>query len=187
MLEQTNQFYPKLGDAPVLLQVIFTDGFSCQRISGHGIKYHEPCLSSGAWPRSDRTVCGRIFLCFHSKISKTFKKMLSETMACCRCLVAKLCSTLCDPRDCGPPGPSVPARTLELVAIFSFRESSQLRDQPHISYISCIGGQVLRHWHHLESPRDCGYNRIKEMAIHYLPFSLCLLDSPLSTPAVFHM
>ena len=116
-----------------------------------------------------------------------FPNSLQHIFCCCRCLVAKLCSTLCDPRDCGPPGPSVPARTLELVAVFSFRESSQPRDQPHISYISCIGGQILHHWHHLESPRDCGYNRIKEMAIHYLPFPLCLLESPLSTPALFHM
>ena len=81
VLEQTNQLYLKLGDAPVQLQVIFTDGFSCQRISGCGIKYHEPCLSSGAWPCSDRTAFGSIFLCLHSKISKTFSKMLSETVA----------------------------------------------------------------------------------------------------------
>ena len=26
---------------------------------------------------------------------------------CCCCLVAKLCPTLCDPRDCSPPGSSV--------------------------------------------------------------------------------
>ena len=40
----------------------------------------------------------------------------------CTCAVAQLCPTLCDPRDCSPPGSSVhgiiQARTLEWVAIF---------------------------------------------------------------------
>ena len=34
----------------------------------------------------------------------------------------------------------------------SSRGSSQSRDQTHISYISCIGRQVLYHQHHLGSP-----------------------------------
>ena len=42
------------------------------------------------------------------------------------------CPTLCDPRDCSPPGSSVhgilQARKLEWVAISSSRGSSQLRD-----------------------------------------------------------
>ena len=39
------------------------------------------------------------------------------------CLIIKLCSTLCDPMDCSPPGPSVhgisPARIMEWVAVSS--------------------------------------------------------------------
>ena len=47
-------------------------------------------------------------------------------------LVAQLCLTLCDPRDCGLPGSSVhnisQARMLEWVAISYPRGSSQPRD-----------------------------------------------------------
>ena len=57
-------------------------------------------------------------------------------------LVTKLCPTLCDPKDCSPPGSSVPgilqARTLE-IAVLSSRGASQPRDQTCISKVSCIG------------------------------------------------
>ena len=66
---------------------------------------------------------------------------------CCCCLVPRLCPTLCDPKNCSPPGSYVhwisQAEILEWVAIFSSRGSSQLRDQTHIS---CIGTRVLYHW-----------------------------------------
>ena len=43
--------------------------------------------------------------------------------------LAQSCPTLCDPRDCSPPGSSVrgisQARTLEWLAISSYRASSQ--------------------------------------------------------------
>ena len=55
--------------------------------------------------------------------------------------------TLCDPTDCSPPGFSVhgilQARILEWVAISSYRGSSQSRDWTHVSWVSCIGRQVL--------------------------------------------
>ena len=55
-------------------------------------------------------------------------------------LVTQLCSTLCDPMDCSPPGSSVrgilQARILEWVAIPFFRGSSQPRDQSRVSYIA---------------------------------------------------
>ena len=58
------------------------------------------------------------------------------------------CSTLCDPMNCNPPGPSVhgilQARILEWVAML-FWASSQARDQTHIPYVSCIGRQGLYH------------------------------------------
>ena len=60
------------------------------------------------------------------------------------CLVAKSCLTLCDPVDCSSPGSSVHgisrARTLEWVAISSFRGSSRPRDQ---TCLSCTAGGFL--------------------------------------------
>ena len=75
------------------------------------------------------------------------------------CMYAKalqLCPTLCDPMDSSPPGSSVhgtlQARILERVAIpFSMR-SSQPNDRTRVSYVSCIGRQVLYHQCHLGSP-----------------------------------
>ena len=58
-----------------------------------------------------------------------------------------------NPVDCSPPGSSVheliQARILEWVAISSSRGSSRPRDQAHVSYVFCVGRQVL---HHLGSP-----------------------------------
>ena len=69
------------------------------------------------------------------------------------------CLSLCNRMDCSPPGSSVhrifQARILEWVAMPSSRESSQLRDGTHISYVSCVGRQVLYHWSHLGSPFRC--------------------------------
>ena len=44
------------------------------------------------------------------------------------------------------------ARTLKWVATSSSRGSSQPKNQTRLSYVSCIGRQVLYHWHHLGSP-----------------------------------
>ena len=46
------------------------------------------------------------------------------------------------------------ARILEWVAMPS-RGSSQPRDRTLVSYVSCIGRQVLYHWRHLGSPSVC--------------------------------
>ena len=66
------------------------------------------------------------------------------------------CLTLCDPMDCSPPGSSVhgifQARTPEWVAISFSRGSSWTRDQTSISYILCLGRQVLYHWATREGP-----------------------------------
>ena len=57
------------------------------------------------------------------------------------------CLTLCDSMDCSLPGSAVhgilQARVLERVAMPSSRGSSQLRDQRHISYSSCIAGRFF--------------------------------------------
>ena len=71
-------------------------------------------------------------------------------------LVAQLCLTLCDPKDCSPPGSSVhgilQTRILEWVSTPSSRVSSSLWDQNHVSYVSCVGQWVLYHQCHLGSP-----------------------------------
>ena len=77
----------------------------------------------------------------------------------CVCVHAHVCaqactwsvvSHLCDAMDCSLPGFSVhgifQARILKWVAISSSRESSWPRDPTLVSYISCIGSQILYHW-----------------------------------------
>ena len=66
------------------------------------------------------------------------------------CVFAKLlqlCLTLFDHMDYNPPGSSVhevlQARILEWVAISSSRGSSRPGDRTHISYVFCIGRQIL--------------------------------------------
>ena len=70
-------------------------------------------------------------------------------------LAAQLCSTLCDPMDCSPPGSSVhgilQARVLEWVAIAFSRGSSWPRDR---TLVSCLAGRFFAVWatgksHHL--------------------------------------
>ena len=59
---------------------------------------------------------------------------------------AQSCLTLCDPMDYSPPGSSVhgifQARILQWVVMPSSRGSSQLRDQTHVFYVSCLAGRV---------------------------------------------
>ena len=51
--------------------------------------------------------------------------------------------------DCSPPGSSVhgilQARIMEWLAVLSSRGSSQPRDLIYVSYVYCIGRQVLYH------------------------------------------
>ena len=69
----------------------------------------------------------------------------------CVCVYAWVpsCSTLSDPMNYSPPGPSVhgilQSRILECVAISSSRGFSQPRDQTLLSCVSCIGKQILNH------------------------------------------
>ena len=59
------------------------------------------------------------------------------------------CLTLCDPKDCSPPGFSVhgilPARILERVAISFSRGSSWPRDRTPVLCLSCTGRHILYH------------------------------------------
>ena len=62
-------------------------------------------------------------------------------MAAVLCLVAQLYLTLCDPRDCSPPGSSVhgvsPGKNTGVGCHASSRGSSHPRDQIQVS---CIAG-----------------------------------------------
>ena len=66
-----------------------------------------------------------------------------------RCMLSCFTVSNCDPMACSPPGFSVhgilQARILQWVAMSSSREPSRLRGQTHVSYVSCIGRQVLHH------------------------------------------
>ena len=65
------------------------------------------------------------------------------------CSVAQSCPTLCDPKDCSPPGFSVhevsQARILEWVAISFSRGSFQPRDRIAVSYL-LHWQEILYHW-----------------------------------------
>ena len=69
-----------------------------------------------------------------------------------------------DPMNCSLPDSSVhgilQARILEWVAMPSSRVFSKPRDRTHVSYVSCIGKQVLYHQQHLGSPPDTLVARI---------------------------
>ena len=84
---------------------------------------------------------------------------ISQANRHCKFLLSHFshCPTLCDPRDCSPPGSSVhgvlQARILQWVAMSSSRGSSPPRDRTWVSYVSCIGRQVLYHECHLGSPK----------------------------------
>ena len=59
----------------------------------------------------------------------------------------QFCSPFCDLMNGSLPGSSVhgilQARIVEWIAMLSSKESSQPRDQTHISYISCMNRQIL--------------------------------------------
>ena len=69
--------------------------------------------------------------------------------ACVHAKPLQSCPNLCDPTDCSPPGSSVhgilQARILEWVAMPSSRGSFWHRDWTCVSYVTCIGRQVLYH------------------------------------------
>ena len=79
---------------------------------------------------SEDGLVSRIFVCMHAKS-------------------LQLCPTLCGPMNCSPPGASIhgilQATILEWVAMPFSGGSSRPRDGTRISYVSCIGRQVLYH------------------------------------------
>ena len=84
------------------------------------------------------------------KVIKTETTLSSLDHACMCAKSFQSCLTLHNPVDCSLSGSSVhgilQVRILEWVAMPSSRGSSRPRDQNWVSYVSCIGRQVLSHW-----------------------------------------
>ena len=77
-------------------------------------------------------------------------------------------------------------RMLEWVAMPSSRGFSWLRDRTHISYISCIGRQVLYHEHHMESPTN-SHILLTLMSIELVILSNHLIYSLPPPPFAFNL
>lgn len=78
---------------------------------------------------------------------------------CAACMHTKslqLCLILSSPMGYSPPGSSacgiLLAKILESAAMLSSVVSSRPRYQTHISYVFCVGSEVLYHEHHLRNP-----------------------------------
>ena len=107
---------------------------------------------------------------------------LLNAFACMHTQSLHLCLTLWDPMDCSPPGSSVHGiflgRILEWVAMPSSKESSQPRDQTHISCISYIAGRFF-------TAKLLGKGLLKVThiwqttlpALHFKVCGMCLLPS----------
>ena len=86
-------------------------------------------------------------LTFSMYVSLDLKYLLGTVHVCVCTKSLQLCLMLCTCINCSPPGSSAhgifQARILEYVATSFSRESSEPRDQTHIS---CIGRWILYHW-----------------------------------------
>ena len=99
-------------------------------------------------------------LCLSNPTPSTWTLAKSKTdllaSPCCYCYfsVTKLCPTVCDPMDCGPPGSSVhgilQARILEWAAI-PFSRGIFLTQGSNLGLLHCR--QILNQLSHQESPR----------------------------------
>ena len=87
-----------------------------------------------------------ILVKLHNYIHHIYNFTYMGSLYCC-CLVAKLCSALCDSVDCSPPGPLVrgilsPGKNTGVVAMPSFGIFLTQRLNP----LSCTGRWVRYHW-----------------------------------------
>ena len=88
----------------------------------------------------------KVQISFH--VNLIFVTLLYAAIKCDVCAeLLQLCLNLCDSVDHSQPGSFVhgifQARILERVAMPSSRESSSPRDRICVSYVSCIGRQLL--------------------------------------------
>ena len=100
---------------------------------------------------------------------------------------AQLCLTLCDPKDYSPPGSSVhrnsQARILQWVAISFSRGSSWPRDRTRVSWVSCIGRQILYHCSIWESLKSCAVTKIAHCRCRHVN-QLSRIDGPEIDPCI---
>ena len=102
-------------------------------------------ITPAGWPPASRGKMRGHCLLFNIKIVRAYP--FSVNIIVGPTLHAKLLQsfpTLCDTKNCSPPGSSVPgslqARILEWVALPSSRGSSQRKERTHVSWVSCIAG-----------------------------------------------
>ena len=131
-----------------------------------------------AFPLSSLTFIKR-----HS-VSSSLSAIRVEPAACVQVLS---CVWLCNPTDCSPLGSSVhgifQARILECVAISFSRGYSQPKDWTHVSYVSCIGRQVLYQLSHCGIPQSYSAICISEViniSPGNLDSSLCFIQLSIS-------
>ena len=88
-----------------------------------------------------------VFLLSRTQLNDAFLEDTNLTTV--RVKLLQSCPTLCNPMNCSPPGSSVhgilQARILEWVAMPFSKVSLPPRDHAHVSYVSCIGRQILYH------------------------------------------
>ena len=91
-----------------------------------------------------------------SHMPQSYQARVPQLFSLCLHVLSRFSLTLCNPMDRSLPGSSVlgilQARILKWVAMPSSRGSAQPRDQTGISYVSCIGRQVLYHFTTWETP-----------------------------------
>ena len=117
---------------------------------------HRFCFSSAAsMLRATRLRCVCMggggghcpYFLFFSQKTPGKEKTVGQRRPQLSVLFVQSCLTLCDPKDCNPPGSSVhvilQARILEWVAMPFSRGSSQPRDQ---TQVSCIAGGFFTIW-----------------------------------------
>ena len=97
----------------------------------------------------------------------------TEVLSTVLCLVAQLCPTLWDPKDCIPPGilsmGILQAGILEWVAMPFSRESSQARDQTQVSRIT---GGFFTIWATREAPLNTVFHQLQMETLHFNIFEI---------------
>ena len=146
-------------------------------ISGYWLNYgtlNQSCRSQSF--KLQRSSCSQRDTLHIRQFLSTQSFMFLLFLQAVKIKVAQSCPTLYHATDCSPPASSVrgilQARIVEWVAISLPRGSSQPRDQTRVS-ISCIGGWVLYHQHHLGSPAS-GEQHFTMMWTHRIA---CLMGS----------
>ena len=135
-----------------LIKLYYTKASGDQASSDSGSKSSHPEVMNPSIAHSSQMQSFNILQMFFYCIagSRVSKMECSSVHVCmCVCVCVQLCPTLCNHKDCSPPGSSVhrilQARILERVATSLSRGSSWPRDRTHISSVSCSGRQVLYH------------------------------------------